>query len=536
MQSVEATQQAAESTSVSEPEPTPTMAPTEAAPTERSGALLFAFSELGPDARWGDLFAAFSDEEQSCIRRELGEEQLALTLDSPVFHEDDTQEWEVAIFGCLAQETAARLFHTLLTAQMGPEVGLTEQNEACIQGLLADADITALVAGSTADATQEQAEALFGFFFGLMGYVPAMADGAPGGVGEQDETRLWSFATGGWVSTAPTVADGAVYVGSNDNHLYALDAASGAVLWSHDTGAWVQYSPIVSGSRVYASALVNGEPRVAALEASSGALLWTAPEPHSLGPEFTPAVAGNLVYVPGAEHGVFHALDTATGEVAWTASVGSYVESPPTVLDGVVYLTVVNEAYALDEMTGEVIWSYGTERHPARDFPALVVDGVYYLSPDQFLHALDAATGEPLWTYEAGGPISAAPAVSDGTIFAATETGQVFAVDAATGAELWTLAAEGGGLQALTVAGGVLYVESGPGHPDGGGRHRRAAHCGIPERLFPGSPELHGPWGRAVLRRVSHRSVRPRGSRTLTTPVTTYPSLAPLTLTLTPLS
>ena len=500
VRSVEATRQAAAPTAVPEPESTPTMAPTEAARTEGAGDLPFAFSELGPDARWGDLFAAFSDAEQSCIRSELSEERFAMASEKPFFHEDNTQEWEVAIFGCLAQETAAALFHALLTAQMGPEVGLTEENEACIQGLLADADFKSLVAGSSTDATAEQAEALFGFFFGLEACVPETASTGPGRVGQQDETRLWSFATGGWASaaptvadsvvyagaddhrvyaldaatggelwnfatndavkSAPTVADGVVYVGSNDNHLYALDAVSGAMIWSHDTGAWVQYSPTVSDGRVYAGTLVNGEPRVAALDASSGTLLWTAQEPLAFDAEFAPAVAGNLVYVPGAEHSVFHALYAATGEVTWTASVGSYVESAPTVLDGVVYLTVVNEAYALDEMTGEVIWSYDTEQYPARDFPALVVDGVYYLSPDRFLHALDVATGEPLWTYQAAGLISAAPAVYDGAVFAATETGQVFAVDAATGAELWTLAAEGSGLQALTVADGVLYVES----------------------------------------------------------------------------
>ena len=38
--------------------------------------------------------------------------------------------------------------------------------------------------------------------------------------------------------------------------------------------------------------------------------------------------------------------------------------SPPAVLDGVVYLTAVNTAYALDEATGKEIWSYGTEMCP----------------------------------------------------------------------------------------------------------------------------------------------------------------------------
>ena len=38
---------------------------------------------------------------------------------------------------------------------------------------------------------------------------------------------LWRYTTGGSVESTPAVADGVVYVGSADQHLYALDAASG---------------------------------------------------------------------------------------------------------------------------------------------------------------------------------------------------------------------------------------------------------------------------------------------------------------------
>ena len=456
---------------------------------------------VGPDVRWGDLFATFTEAEQSCIRDELGDEQLAAALESPIHHEDETQEWEVAIFDCLGQETAAALYLSFIVAQLGQEVELTAENTVCIQGLLVEADVAALVAGSRPDATPAQAEAMFGFFFGLASRIPEMmgADADPP-LGE-DDGALWSHATGGWVSMEPTVvddvvyagsadqrvyaldaitgnelwsfatdgavnstpavADGVVYVGSNDNRLYALDAVTGAMLWSYDTGAWVQSTPAVNGEVVYSTALIGGEARVVALNASSGARVWTAQLPHASDPEFSPTVTGGLVYVPGTDFGELHALEAATGEIAWSASVGSgYVRSAPRVLDGVVYQTVVNEAYALEEPTGDVMWRYGTERYPARDFPALVVDGMYYLSPDELVHALDAATGQLRWTYQAMSPVNAAPVVADGALFAATEGGQVVALDAATGAELWTLTTEGTGLQSLTVADGVLYLES----------------------------------------------------------------------------
>ncbi len=182
------------------------------------------------------------------------------------------------------------------------------------------------------------------------------------------------LCAGNVIRSTPAVAEGVVYVGSNDNHLYALEASSGRMLWSFDTGDWRQYSPAVSGGMVYFGAQTEGDRKVHAVDAASGETEWVAEGPLPVGAEVTPTAVGNLVYAPGAEYAVFHALDAATGVQAGTADVGGYAESAPMVLDAVFYLTVVNNAYALGEMTGEVIWQLNTEEFPARDFPALVVD------------------------------------------------------------------------------------------------------------------------------------------------------------------
>jgi outer membrane protein assembly factor BamB len=62
---------------------------------------------------------------------------------------------------------------------------------------------------------------------------------------------LWSVTTGGQVDSSPAVADGVVYVGSRDDKLYALDAATGAVLWTATTGGDVSSSPVVANGVVY---------------------------------------------------------------------------------------------------------------------------------------------------------------------------------------------------------------------------------------------------------------------------------------------
>jgi hypothetical protein len=78
----------------------------------------------------------------------------------------------------------------------------------------------------------------------------------------------WSYETGGGVYSSPTVSGGTVYVGSSDDHLYALDAKSGSVQWSYETGGNVGSSPTVSGGMVYVGSYDN---HLYALDAKTGA-------------------------------------------------------------------------------------------------------------------------------------------------------------------------------------------------------------------------------------------------------------------------
>lgn len=104
--------------------------------------------------------------------------------------------------------------------------------------------------------------------------------------------ELWSVFTGGPVRLAPTVADGRVYVGSDDGAVYCLRAASGELVWKrhvHEPLAcvpgngrmislWpVRSSIVVDGGVAYAAAgLFPGEGvYLAALDAGDGAQRWS---------------------------------------------------------------------------------------------------------------------------------------------------------------------------------------------------------------------------------------------------------------------
>ena len=49
--------------------------------------------------------------------------------------------------------------------------------------------------------------------------------------------KLWEFETGDWVISSPAIgSDGTVYVGSEDNKLYAINGTTGVKLWEFETG------------------------------------------------------------------------------------------------------------------------------------------------------------------------------------------------------------------------------------------------------------------------------------------------------------
>jgi outer membrane protein assembly factor BamB len=191
---------------------------------------------------------------------------------------------------------------------------------------------------------------------------------------------LWTAATNGLVSSSPAVANGIVYVGSFDYHLYAFDAAGSM----NCTGV---------------------------LPAKTCAPLWIATTNGELGS--SPAIAKGLVYVPTGD--TLYAFDAAgsvnctggpptkTCSPRWTASLnsGNY-RSSPAVANGVVYVgSAGHELYAFD--------AGGTKN---------CVGGP------------PTKTCVPLWTGTAGPIGFSSPAIQNGIVFIGDIDGDLNAFDA----------------------------------------------------------------------------------------------------------
>src|SRR5215203_3547842 len=60
----------------------------------------------------------------------------------------------------------------------------------------------------------------------------------------------WTFTTRARVESSPAIADGRVFVGSNDGRFYVLSLTNGAKLWEFDAGAPLSASPAIANGRI----------------------------------------------------------------------------------------------------------------------------------------------------------------------------------------------------------------------------------------------------------------------------------------------
>jgi outer membrane protein assembly factor BamB len=275
---------------------------------------------------------------------------------------------------------------------------------------------------------------------------------------QTDASVKWAFQTGGWVFSSPAVVDGDVYVGSRDENVYALDAATGREQWIFQTQGAVSSSPAVADGTVYVGGGVDEN--VYALDAATGRQQWAFEADRPV--ESSPAVADGTVYI-GCVNMVY-ALDAATGREQWVFQTQGAVTAGLAVADGTVYVgSRCGNIYALDATTGREQWTFRTTHGGVRSSPAVVDSTVYVGSRnygDGNVHALDAATGRQQWAFQADDDVQSSPAVVDGAVYVGSHDGNVYALDAATGREQWIFQTQGAVSSSPAVADGTVYVGS----------------------------------------------------------------------------
>jgi outer membrane protein assembly factor BamB len=204
----------------------------------------------------------------------------------------------------------------------------------------------------------------------------------------------WAFEAGDVIGSSPVVANGAVYIGSRDSKIYAIDVETGTERWSYETESWVEGSA---------------------------------------------AVANGMVYI-GSRDGSMYALDAETGALRWKYRKGKWLQSSPAVADGRVYYgTGDYQVLALDADTGTELWSFETDGIVISS-PA-VAKGIVFINSQEFVYALDAATGRLRLNFMAFGKPGGSPIVDGESFYVLNSQGGFYSADVMARswpAEHWT--------------------------------------------------------------------------------------------------
>ena len=124
--------------------------------------------------------------------------------------------------------------------------------------------------------------------------------------------------------------------------------------------------------------------------------------------------------------------------VVWSRGLGSLIEFPAVVSDGVAYIGNVHGTIrALSMKNGTVLWRHDTKRGKMAASPAVVGDELVVHGMDGIVRVLDRRTGRLRWAKHVGSPIESSPLVRDRIDYFGAWDGNVYALDLRTHRYRW---------------------------------------------------------------------------------------------------
>jgi outer membrane protein assembly factor BamB len=256
----------------------------------------------------------------------------------------------------------------------------------------------------------------------------------------------WQYLTGGTIYSTPMLVNGIVYINSDDQYLYAVDAATGALKWRFaqqlvNVGGNYSSPTVVNGVVYFGS--MDGY--IYAVDASTGALKWKTYNTYNAGGSFqsSPAVVNGVLYIGDTWHTLL-ALNISDGTFKWAYQLlgGGLMISSPTVENGIVYIgSSDNRLYAVDANTGTLKWQFGTGGMV--DASPIINNGTVYIGSTGRLFAIDTLTGVSKWTFTYTNHFRSSPVIVDGVIYIGSYA-SILAVDASNGTLKWNYATTNG--------------------------------------------------------------------------------------------
>ena len=277
--------------------------------------------------------------------------------------------------------------------------------------------------------------------------------------------RIANYTTGSYIQSSPAVANGYLYVGSVDNRIYQLNATNVSQKIANYTpgvGTGIISSPAVANGYVYFGIGAN---RIYQLNASNVSQLITY---YTTGiatvVTSSPAVANGYVYVQGGDIVYqLNASDISQLIASYSTGATSGFESSPAVANGYLYVGSGTNVYQLNASNVSIKIANYTTRGDVVSSPAVANGYLYIGSEDNRTYQLNATNiSIQIASYTTSNQITfSSPAVAGGYLYIGSKDNRTYQLNASNVSQLIAYYATGGSIESSpAVANGYVYIGS----------------------------------------------------------------------------
>jgi outer membrane protein assembly factor BamB len=269
--------------------------------------------------------------------------------------------------------------------------------------------------------------------------------GDVGALNVADGSVVWKKRPGGPLRGAPTVANGNVFVMSQDNQLIALKAADGNVEWSEAAavqlaGVFGVAAPAVAQATVVAG-FSSGD--LNAYRYENGRTVWQDALSRtsintSVGTlsdiDAAPVIDQGRVFAVG-QGGRMVSLELITGQRLWEMNIAG-ISTPWVAGEWLFVVTDEAKLLCIARATGKVRWATALQRYRKEKSkngpvswsgPVLAGDRLILVSSEGQMVSVGAADGKVQSTSKIGAPAFLSPVVANSTLYILDNSGKISA-------------------------------------------------------------------------------------------------------------
>ncbi|MCP9485424.1 MAG: PQQ-binding-like beta-propeller repeat protein [Gaiellaceae bacterium MAG52_C11] len=146
-------------------------------------------------------------------------------------------------------------------------------------------------------------------------------------------------------------------------------------------------------------------------------------------------------------------------KVVWSRGLGSLIEFPAVVYEGVAYIgNYEGTIYAVSMRDGKVVWRYDPPGGKMASSPAVSAASVVVHGMDGIVRVLDRRNGRLRWSYRIASPIESSPVIANGIDYFGAWNGRIYALDLKRRKLRWSQSLGTKITSSASLAGKTLYI------------------------------------------------------------------------------